>query len=312
MNLNSEASIRVNGGMKQMLFTALKLLLTLGIFSTSTILNAFPRDRNLIDEADELSEMEAWEYLQTIRSFTYGSDYVFRFKLKHYPPRERTITRYGTWYGHHDPITGDQWERIQIQQRDSESPGKFKVIKDLLIRRGISSAAWIQVDDPENGLIAQSVDSSEGNEPILDNISLSLFDLMAPFLFWPEFDYQGPSQIKARPSQAFLLHAPKVSESQVQSVQVELDDEFRAILKAEFNDTDGEMLKSMELISFKKTFERYIPKTIDYRDYENEGHKSRVEIIAANMEVDLPDELFSPENLSGDFPSLPNFVFDVF
>lgn len=292
----------------------LKNLTTFGLLllistTTGLSLTARTRDNYHIKEADNLSEAEAQDYLFSIRSFSYAQDYVFRFKLKHYPPKARKITYYGTLYGHFDVETGNHWERIVIQDRDPENPQKFITTHDLLLKRGSASQVWVLKSKDASELHELSV--PEIHQPLIKGITLTYFDLLAPYLYWNSFEYTGPSQVKARPSQAFKLLDPD-PESPLYAVKVNLDDEFRAILKAVVIDEKENVLKSMELVSLKKTAGQYIPKTIDYRDYVQKGNKSRIEIIASAMELTLPLELFEPENLTETFPKLDSFLFDVF
>ena len=288
-------------------FMFLLLSMALGLSS----LNARPLDTYHIPEADKLSESEQIQYLISIRNSAYSNDYVFRFKLKHYPPRDRTITYYGTLYGHFDPQTGNHFERIVIQDRDPDNPRDFVTIKDMLLCRGLENRFWITKPDEDGTPKGYEIPAVDRNQPVMEKVTLTYFDLLAPYLYWNHFTYLGPDQIKARPTQNFQFLSPTPDDG-VEAVTVTLDDEFRAILKTSVVDQDGNELKSMELVSFKKTEGQYIPKTLDYRDYVNKGNKTRIEIIAAAMDVTLPAALFDPEQLDQSFPSIEPFVFDVF
>ena len=296
--------------MKQMTRKGMVLLL-LSVAIGWSSLHARPLDTNHIPEADKLSESEQIQYLISIRNFAYADDYVFRFRLKHYPPKARTITYYGTLYGHFDPVTGNHYERIIIQDRDPENPRDFVTIKDMLLCRGLDNRFWIVKTDAEGVSEVYEVPPTERNQPVMDEVTLTYFDLLAPYLYWNHFTYLGPDQIKARPSQNFQFLSP-TPEDGIEAVTVTLDDEFRAILRTSAVDAEGNELKSMELVSFKKTEGQYIPKTLDYRDYVNKGNKTRIDIIAAAMEVTLPQALFDPEQLDQAFPAIEPFVFDVF
>lgn len=269
------------------------------------------RDNYHIDEAEKLTEVEAWQYLQSFRSFSYEKDYVFRFKIKHYPPRQRSFTHYGTIYGSYDPLTESHWQRIQIEKNGYVDVEEESILKEIIICRGPFNRAWTVTGKGSKRSVSE-IPSSEWNTPLIPLTSLSVFDLLAPYLYWFDFEYLSPSQVKARPSQTFKVFAPEDFGNPIQSVEMDLDDEFRALLKATFSNGENEPVKGVELISFQKTSGNYIPKTIDYRDYVNKGHKTRIQIIKAAMNLELPEEIFDSSTLTESFPELPEFSYDDF
>lgn len=303
--------------------------LTAGSFTASA---QSQRTHEQLIRADRLSETQAIEYLYAMRTSSFAESYVFRFQIKHYPYRARSFSYHGTLYGQIDPLTGEQRERIVIQQRDPEQPRQSVTLRDLLLVRGPQPHAWVaqpeqipaqhsaQNEDPTSLPTSQTDTDSPSTSlpkmaqldaPVLEGISLTPFDLLVPYFYWNRFEYRGPEQVKARPTQSFRLHSPN-SDFPIQTVEVELDDEFRAVLKATYLGADGNPLKSMELIAFKKTGDTYIPKTLDYRESGDRGDKTRIDIIAAAMEVDLPSELFEPDNVGQELPSIDPFIYDVF
>ncbi len=314
--------------------TLLTIVALIGSFTMVGIPHSFapPRDNYHIDRAKELSENEAVNYLYSMRGSAYAQSYVFQFKLKHYPYRARAITYSGILYGEVDAKTGIQTERVLIQDRDPQNPRKFITLNDFLLVRGQTAQAWIRT--PDSSEVVEPLPGSKENseregvspaleansqqlygdalfQPILENITLNYFDLLVPYFYWGEYEYLGPNQVKARPTQGFRLYNPE-ADTPTNIVELQLDDKFRAILKASYLNAEDVLSKSMELISFKKTEGNYIPKTIDYRSYEDKGDKTRIDIIAAAMEVKLPTELFQKENLGKELPAIEPFVFDVF
>ena len=313
------------------------LLLTLGLGAIVPNSFAPPIDNYHISEAKQLSEDEAVQYLVNMQRSAIARSYVFRFKLKHYPYRARSFTKYGTLYGVVDPLSGIQMERIVIQDRDPENPREYITLSDFLLIRSSRAEAWVH--NPElaqaTGATASELPATDSDTPssdtaitasnpqvvelnddalhtpVLEGISLSYFDLLVPYFYWREYEYMGPDQVKARPTQDFKLYNPDTA-SDMASVRLYLDDEFKAILKAEYLDADSEPLKTMELVSFKKTGGTYIPKTLDYRENIEKGNKTRIDIIAAATDVELPAELFSKSNLGQELPYIDTFVFDVF
>jgi hypothetical protein len=278
--------------------------LTLSLLLMPYLCWAPPMKTDHIKEADSLSEQEALRFLYNLRLNTFSESYVLRFKLKHYPPRDRVKVYYGSLYGSIDPLTGVNRERLIVEQRSGESPSGFETLKEALIERGAMPLVWIKDNEQVKLLDREALE-----EPIIPETTLSFMDFLTPFLYWNQYEYLGPSRIKARPTQTYRMYAPFDSET---TALIELDDEFAAILKAEVSQGDASPAKSLELISFKKTSGKYIPKIIDYLDHENHGNKTRIEVTAAALDVELPESLFDETLLAGEFPKFDPLVFDVF
>lgn len=281
--------------------------------------------------AKPLNEREVVNYLHAMRSSTFAQSYVFRFQIKHYPYRARTFSYHGTLYGQIDPVSGVQRERILLQTRDPEKPRQSLTLQDLLLIRGAEPHAWVATPHqsaPMNAIDPTGAPDSKQEsastrtppqlltgalleQPLLKGISLTPFDLLVPYFYWNRYEYRGPEQVKARPTQSFRLFNPH-SDSKIDTVEVELDDEFRAILKASYLGADNKPLKSMELIAFKKTGDTYIPKTLDYRETVERGNKTRIDILAAAMDVELPPALFQADNVGAELPLIESYIYDVF
>jgi hypothetical protein len=255
-----------------------------------------------LSAASRLSDTEAQQYLRSIRTLGYEGQYVFRFRIRHYPPKGRTITYHGTLYGDSNPLTGLQFQRLRIQDPAAGHRLDALPLVDLLLERGFRSQAWTVDSDTKSALVNWNGDAL--HHPILKDLNLTYFDLLAPWVMWSDFDYLGPGQVKARPSQEFRLRSEESSGAN-HSVVINLDAEFRAILTSQVLDEKGEAIKSMELIAFKKVGDDYVPRMLDYRDQIQKGNRTRIEILAAAMNVEIPLLVFDPANLLEAFPEFP-------
>jgi hypothetical protein len=131
--------------------------------------------------------------------------------------------------------------------------------------------------------------------------NLTAFDLQMPFLYWPDFNYQGLTRLRGRPTHQFLLQPPKdFSEKYpaLKGVRVFLDTQFNALVQVETVGNDGQTLKTISLLELKRINEQWIPKTFDVRD-EVTRDKTRFLVKGAALGLTLPSEMFAPAQLAG-------------
>jgi hypothetical protein len=129
--------------------------------------------------------------------------------------------------------------------------------------------------------------------------NLTVFDLQMPFLYWPDFNYQGLTRLRGRPTHQFLLQSPKDFAGKypaLKSVRVFLDTQFNALVQVELVGNDGQTLKTISLLELKRINEQWIPKTFDVRD-EVTRDKTRFLVKGAALGLTLPAEMFTPEQL---------------
>ena len=267
-----------------------------------------PRNRPVQQEASTLDADEARILLESFRSYSYPDDYCFRFRVRHYPYRQKTVEAFGTLWGLFDPITRTHYQRVHLETRDPDNPRSFVSIGRFLLIRGPYPEAWTL---GENGAPVQ-LQPEEWLSPLIEGMSITVGDMLMPFLYWDKSEYIGPSQVKARPAQSFVMFPPVDSgESSIPSVRVAFDDEFKGLLQSEWLSDDGSVLRSIELVSLKKVQGQYIPRTMDYRDLTRRD-KTRIDIQAAAMRILLDPSVFIPSNLDQDQPLVESSDFSVF
>jgi hypothetical protein len=170
----------------------------------------------------------------------------------------------------------------------------------LLVQNGPAPAVWSWDGAGE----AKLLDVAALFAPVAGT-NLTVFDLQMPFLYWPDFDYQGLVRMRGRPTHQFLLQPPKDFAEKypaLKGVRVFLDTEFDALVQAELVGTDGQTLKTISLLELKRiqmsTGKQWIPKTIDVRD-EVTRDKTRFLVKGAALGLTLPPEMFTPAQLAG-------------
>jgi hypothetical protein len=216
-----------------------------------------------------------------------AGDYFLEFEL-HVLPRR----------GDERVLSGQLWGT-----RNEQGPlSRVAIVTDatkktelyLLVQNGPSPTGWSW--DGVNA--AKSLDVAALFAPVAGT-NLTVFDLQRPFLYWPDFDYQGLTRLRGRPTHQFLLHPPKdFSEKYpaLKGVRVFLDTQFNALVQVELVGNDGQTLKTISLLELKRIGDKWIPKTIDVRD-EVTRDKTRFLVKGATLGLTLPREMFTPAQL---------------
>ena len=87
-------------------------------------------------------------------------------------------------------------------------------------------------------------------------------------------------------------------------MRVYLDTQFQVLVQAEILGMKGAVEKIISILDLKKVGERWIPKSIDFRNNLTRG-KTRFNVNAAALELTLPDEVFDPAKLGSTSPQIP-------
>jgi hypothetical protein len=104
-----------------------------------------------------------------------------------------------------------------------------------------------------------------------------------------------------------VLYPPKdlaTARPDLTGVRVYLDTQFQALVQAELLGPKGTVDKIITILDLKKVGERYIPKSIDFRNNVTHG-KTRFNVRAAALDLALPEETFDPNKLDQPAPQIP-------
>lgn len=170
-----------------------------------------------------------------------------------------------------------------------------------LIQSGSTPAAWVLA----NGTV-RPVTPAETLQPLADS-DCTLFDLQMPFLHWSDFVYEGLAKVRSRPAHSFLLYPPAdfaAVRPDLTAVRVFLDTQFQALVQVEQLGSDGRPGKSMTLLDLKKVGEQWLVKSVDLRNLVTRD-KTRLTFKAVALGLALPEDTFSPPQLTHPAPAVP-------
>jgi hypothetical protein len=139
----------------------------------------------------------------------------------------------------------------------------------------------------------------------LAGTDLTPFDLLRPFLYWEEVEYQGLTRVLGRPAHTYLLRPPAAMAARypaLTGVRVYLDGQYEALVKTEYLGAAGRVTKSMSVLDLKKLDlkergEQWIVKSIDLRN-EATRNKTRFQVTGAALNQDFPPAAFTPAALA--------------
>ncbi len=191
-----------------------------------------------------------------------------------------------------------------IGTRSDQGPvTRLKIGPDSwLIQSGSQPSAWRSQSGakPEPLSAAQTLDPLAGTD-------LTIFELQMPFLYWTDFMYEGLDRIRGRPAHRFVLYPPKdlaAARPELTGIRVYLDTQFPSLVQAELLGPKGSVDKIITILDLKKVGERWVPKSIDFRNNVTHG-KTRFIVRAAALDLALREDVFNPTKLSQSAPQIP-------
>lgn len=247
------------------------------------------------------SQKLGWEILQQFRSMGWDGGYQWRIQLKIMPRREKSRYINGIMYG--DRNVEGPISRIDIVEKPVDVDANGNQIKGsvlrLLLQSGMNAYA-LQMRSSENGppIVVESDDIMES---IADS-EFSPFDLMAPYVYWPRFEYEGRKTFRGGPTHLFWMYPPEEDaflKSRISGVRLYISDQFNALIQTEIFDSQSEKLKTIYISGVKKVDGQAIFSGMDVRN-ELTRDKTRLRIIEASMGLELPGSLFKAQSLLDD------------
>lgn len=240
--------------------------------------------------ARPVNEAQGQEIIETFRAQRLAGDFLFDFELVQMPRRGSEIRfegrMWGTWTPEGPLTRVAAWE-----------PGKkWETLRQFIIQSGSTPRAWLALPD---GGVAE-LDEVQMAEPLLEQLLYTPFDLAMPFVYW-DATYLGPERVRGRRAQLFLMSAPEGVRRSLphwDRVQVALDDDFHALLRAQIMDAEDQPQRSFSIRSFKEVDGQYIVKGVDLVD-EVSRDRTRFEVLGAAVGLRLPADIFQPATLRG-------------
>ena len=255
-----------------------------------------------LPEVKKIDPEEGQIVIEKFRHQRLQGDFVFKFDLEHLPYRGqekyyRGILM-GTWNQRGPLNRMVLWPKAK--QRDFEI--------GLLIQGGRNPDVW-KVDRQS---VAVPVDTEALVDPLLNDFIYTPFDLLMPFVFWENFEYEGSKRVRSRQAHFFRMYPPdsfKEEHPKIHCVRLKLDARYNALLSAEVLDKHDDPLRIFNVMSFDKVNDQYIVKKIDLIDKVSRD-KTRMRVVMAAVNVRLSAELFDAELLEAEIPDLSTYRFE--
>ncbi|MFP4282114.1 MAG: outer membrane lipoprotein-sorting protein [Opitutales bacterium] len=252
---------------------------------------------NLRDPA-RLDEAEGARVLEAFRRLPVAGDFVYAIELVHEPRRAPTRVYEGFFSGGwHDGLR----TRLDLRPADEDAgPQRF------LQWNGADPRLWTYSPSHDATSEARSADAAALHESVLPGLALTPFDLQMPFLYWPDYAYEGSGRLKGRGVHHFLLYPPSEDPryTGIGAVRVAIEENFNVAMRVETLDEAGEVTKRFEVQAVKKVGDQWIVRRIDFMDRVS-GDRTRLVVTAAQVESALPPSLLTPDGLAQPLPEVP-------
>lgn len=202
----------------------------------------------------------------------------FQFELDERPYRGDSFIRhgriFGRWFGE------DRWTRIEMECAD----GGTQV---WIIHSGRFARVWRKNEDAfveisENGL----------SQPLDPDVSIQLFDLTMPYLWWEFVGNRGSGRIMGRPVQRLVLENIDPKADFVEA-ELSMDQAFLVPLQVSIADNEGAEVRRWQVAQLKRHHEDWLVSRIDVSDRPNRS-RTRLSITHVFSGEVLPQSLWNP------------------
>lgn len=261
------------------------VLCTAGVRAAQSGANALPP----LAQTGKPDAAGARALLERFRATGPAGDYYLEFELHALPRRGDEKVYRGQLWGSRN----DQGAISRVELKDAAGQSHR-----WLLQNGAAAAIWTRVADgpaepaPEGALLT----------PLIPGLELSAFDLLMPYLYWPDFELTRIDRIRGRPAYTFMFRAPAAFAKAypgVAFVRAYLDTQFNVLMQAERLDANGRVLTTFSLGELKKISEQWMIKSIDLRN-EASRDKTRFLVTAAALGLELAPGVFEPARLAAD------------
>ncbi|MEI8090122.1 MAG: hypothetical protein WCG63_11090 [Opitutaceae bacterium] len=267
--------------------------LALGLVVFSHVRAAVPNvsSSSPLAQIGKPDEVAARELLERFRAAGIRGDYYLEFELQALPRRGEARTYRGRLWGSRN----EQGAITRIQLLDASGQ-----LVRWLLQNGAAPGVWCF----RAGQVSSLTDKA-ALEPLIEGVELSAFDLLMPYLYWPDFQLTRIERVRGRPAHAFVFRPPAAFSQvhpEVSGVRAFLDTQFNALMQAERLGANAQVLTTFALGELKKIGEQWMLKSVDQRN-ETTRDKTRFLVTAAALNLEFAPTLFEPGRLSDDVPA---------
>ncbi len=244
---------------------------------------------------------EVAELVARVRANRRGPASLLQAEFLHFPRRGERESRRAVLFF--------RWEADGSASLRVEMPSGTR----WLLRGGERPGAWQWT--AETGAV-ERLSADAGWAPLWPGVELTLFDWTAPYLDWPDYSYEGPDRVAGRPVQWVRFAPPpdwqgRLARERVTAVRLALDSRFSAPLRVEYLGGNGEVLRSVEVRSFRKVGEVWMVRRLEAFD-ERDRDRTEVQVAAAAVGITIPNRAWDPSALREPLPLPPASAFERF
>jgi len=230
---------------------------------------------------------EAARLVEQFRQAGLPGEYYLEFELRQLPRRGSAGPTFaGRWWGSRNA----EGAVVRIELTDVTA-----TTHRILLQNGANARVWRLENGQPVGMDVQALMA-----PLVPGIEISAFDLQMPYLYWSGATVEKITRVLGRPAYAFIFPAPAAFKAQfagIGAARAYLDTQFNVPTQTEVLGPTGQVVKSLALLSLQTVNRQTLPKSADYRN-EVTRDKTRLQVTAVGLNLDLPDELFRPANLA--------------
>jgi len=236
-------------------------------------------------------QSEGRRILEQFRQQGVAGDYYLEFALETLPRGGAGRVVPGRLWG--SRTTAGPVSRVSVRSDEGAAAPEVR----LLVQSGARPALW-KWSEASGGTVEEA-GAGELFAPVAGT-DLTPFDLQMPFLYWPEFVYEGLARMRGRPAHQFLLYPPAeitARHPELTGVRVYLDTQYMALVEAQMIGEGGRPLRTLSLLDLKKVGGQWIVKSLDLRD-EATRNKTRFVVTAAALNQSFSAAIFDPARLA--------------
>lgn len=227
-----------------------------------------------ISESDGRLLIERFQQNQDVGRFGY------RFHLEERPYRLPSYSVTGRLFGYW--MHGQRWTLIELDGVDGTGDIRY------LMDGGKLPRIWKWEDDRFSTFPVEDM-----NEPLAPGFSITLFEILMPYLHWKDSIYQGPTRILGRPVHRFVLENPKENFGPGH-VELAIDESYAVMLQLRSYNRDGSEIRRWQAAQFKRMGEDWTIGRIDVSDPEARG-RSRLTMTHWCEPSEVSGDWFNPE-----------------
>jgi hypothetical protein len=167
---------------------------------------------------------------------------------------------------------------------------------EWLVQDGPAPKVWVLAP---GAATARELPVAEWHTPLFAGTVYTPFDLLLPFLYWPEYSDYHTDRILGRGVDIYTMKPP-ASEASAGPVRIAIDRDLMALVRAEQLDAKGVVVRQFELSSYKNVHgeqDHWMVHTADLLNATtHDADRFQVNRAAMNLKIDAA--VFDPAQLA--------------